>query len=50
MRVAVVHGTKRVREVVEAVLAGDKSFDLIEVMVLCLPLLTFLGSSFLTGL
>lgn len=30
---AVVHGTKRVREVVEAVLAGDKSLDLIEVMV-----------------
>lgn len=32
VRVAVVHGTKKVREVVEAVLSGDKSFDLIEVM------------------
>lgn len=33
VKVAVVHGTKRVREIVEAVMAGDRSFDLIEVMV-----------------
>lgn len=33
INVAVVHGTARVREVVEAVLKGDKTFHLIEVMV-----------------
>lgn len=33
VNVAVVHGTARIREVVEAVLKGDKTFHLIEVMV-----------------
>ena len=33
VNVAVIHGTARIREMVEKVLKGDKSFHLIEVMV-----------------